>query len=182
MLKASVHGAKISTEVPAPDVIAPAMLDLLLQRAVSHPAAMTPNGLLTGRITAFSADGIPLVECSALSPESALPAASLVPLDKSHLGRRVALMCADGDYSRPVIMGVLAIDPSSFGEGLEAPQASVRVDGKSVTLSASEEIVLQCGKASIVLTRAGKVLINGNYISSRSTGANRIKGGSVQFN
>ncbi|MEW5071937.1 hypothetical protein AB1P14_09365, partial [Pseudomonas aeruginosa] len=38
------------------------------------------------------------------------------------------------------------------------------------------------GKASITLTRAGKVIIRGAYLSSRSTGVNRIKGGSVQIN
>ena len=37
-------------------------------------------------------------------------------------------------------------------------------------------------EASITLTRAGKVLIQGSYVSSRSTGVNRIKGGSVQLN
>jgi hypothetical protein len=42
--------------------------------------------------------------------------------------------------------------------------------------------VLQCGKASITLTKAGKVLIQGSYVSSRSTGVNRVKGGSVQLN
>jgi hypothetical protein len=41
---------------------------------------------------------------------------------------------------------------------------------------------LQCGKASITLTRAGKVLINGAYVSSRSSGVNRLKGGSIQLN
>ena len=49
-------------------------------------------------------------------------------------------------------------------------------------LTAEREIVLRCGKASITLTRAGKVLIRGDYISSRSSGVNKIKGGSVQLN
>ena len=42
--------------------------------------------------------------------------------------------------------------------------------------------VLVRGKASITLTREGKVLIRGTYLSSRSSGVNRIKGGSVQIN
>jgi hypothetical protein len=56
------------------------------------------------------------------------------------------------------------------------------VDGKKVTLTGEEEVTLQCGKASITLTRAGKVLITGDYVLSRSRGVNRIKGGSVQIN
>jgi hypothetical protein len=41
---------------------------------------------------------------------------------------------------------------------------------------------LRCGESSIVLTRAGKVLIKGNYVLSRSRGANRIKGAYVDIN
>ena len=49
-------------------------------------------------------------------------------------------------------------------------------------LTAEREIVLKCGKASITLTRAGKVIIRGAYVLSRSSGVNRIVGGSVQIN
>ncbi|MBW2636717.1 MAG: hypothetical protein JRC86_04200, partial [Deltaproteobacteria bacterium] len=58
----------------------------------------------------------------------------------------------------------------------------VTIDGRRVTFDAKEQIELRCGKSSIILTRAGKVLIHGAYLLSRSTGANRIKGGSVQLN
>ena len=47
---------------------------------------------------------------------------------------------------------------------------------------ADEEIVLSCGESSITLTRAGKILIRGKYVLSRSSGVNRIKGGSIQLN
>ena len=39
--------------------------------------------------------------------------------------------------------------------------------------------MLRCGKASITLTKAGKVLIEGTYLLNRSSGVNRIKGGSA---
>lgn len=42
--------------------------------------------------------------------------------------------------------------------------------------------MLRCGKASITLTRSGKIILRGTYISSRSSGVIRIKGGSVQIN
>ena len=45
-----------------------------------------------------------------------------------------------------------------------------------------EQLVLRCGKASITLTKAGKVLIDGSHVLSRSSGVNRVKGGSVQLN
>jgi hypothetical protein len=43
----------------------------------------------------------------------------------------------------------------------------VTVDGKRVTFDAKEEIVMRWGKASITLTRAGKVLIRGAYFLNR---------------
>jgi hypothetical protein len=58
----------------------------------------------------------------------------------------------------------------------------VKLDGQSVILEAEQELVLRCGKSSITLTRAGKVLMRGAYLLSRSSGVNRIKGGSVQIN
>ena len=58
----------------------------------------------------------------------------------------------------------------------------IDVDGERLVFTAKKEIVLRCGKASITLTRAGKILIRGAYLLSRSSGVNRIKGGSVKIN
>ena len=58
----------------------------------------------------------------------------------------------------------------------------VEADGERLVVDARDQLVLRCGKASITLTKAGKVLIQGTYLSSRSSGVNRIKGGSVQLN
>jgi hypothetical protein len=62
--------------------------------------------------------------------------------------------------------------------------ASVEVDadGARLVVTAKEQLVLRCGKASITLTKAGKVLVQGTYVSNRSSGVMRIKGGSVQIN
>ena len=56
------------------------------------------------------------------------------------------------------------------------------MDGERLIFRANEEIVLRCGKASITLTKAGKIILRGAYVLSRSSGVNRIKGGSVQIN
>ncbi len=93
----------------------------------------------------------------------------------------------NNDLKRPIILDVL----HSFLDEITAPPAAlwegdkpedILVDGRKVTFNAQEEIVLRCGKASITLTRAGKILIRGAYLLSRSSGVNRIKGGSVQIN
>jgi hypothetical protein len=61
-------------------------------------------------------------------------------------------------------------------------QVEVDADGERLLVSARTQMVLRCGKASITLTRAGKVLIQGSYVLSRSTGVNRLRGGAVQIN
>ena len=58
----------------------------------------------------------------------------------------------------------------------------VTIDGKRIVLEGREEVVIKCGEASITLTKAGKILIRGNYVLNRASGVNRILGGSVQVN
>ena len=58
----------------------------------------------------------------------------------------------------------------------------MEADGERLLVSASKQLTLQCGKASITLTAAGKVLIQGSYVSSRSTGLHRIRGAAIQLN
>jgi hypothetical protein len=64
----------------------------------------------------------------------------------------------------------------------ETGQIEVDADGKRLIVSAEERIVLRCGKASITLTKEGKILVQGAYVSNQSSGVLRIKGGSVQIN
>lgn len=65
----------------------------------------------------------------------------------------------------------------------DAPQViEVDVDGRRVRVVAKDEIVLECGKASITLRRNGRIVIKGTYIETCSEGTNRIKGGQVRIN
>jgi hypothetical protein len=108
----------------------------------------------------------------ALEPVTAL---SAIDLGASDAGLRVVIAHEDGPDRRPVIVGRLR-------ERAPAPASAVRVDGERLLIRAGREIELRCGDASIVLTRAGKVLIRGRYVLSRSRGANKIKGASVGIN
>jgi hypothetical protein len=56
------------------------------------------------------------------------------------------------------------------------------VDGRRVKIVARDEIVLECGEASITLRRNGKVIVRGTYVETYSTGTNRVKGGQVRIN
>jgi len=100
----------------------------------------------------------------------------------------VALMFEGGDSRKPIVIGLIQHPDENQLDFLRRignePQnpLDVQVDGERLILTAKQEIVLRCGKASITLTRAGKVLIHGEYLLSRASGVNRIKGGSVQIN
>lgn len=62
------------------------------------------------------------------------------------------------------------------------PVIEADVDGRRVRVTAQDEIVLECGKASITLRRNGRIIVRGTYVETRSEGTNRIKGGQVQIN
>ena len=104
--------------------------------------------------------------------------------------RDVLLVFENNDPGLPIIIDTLyslvdeIADASTIALETKGSKEikDVTVDGKRVTFDAKEEIVLRCGKASITLTKAGKVLIRGAYLLNRSSGVNRIKGGSVQIN
>lgn len=105
----------------------------------------------------------------------------------NHAGREVLLVFENNDPGLPIIIGAMysLIDEIAAPETavIEAEEAQeVIVDGKRISFEAENEIVLKCGKASITLTRAGKVLIRGDYVLSHSSGENRIRGGSVSVN
>ena len=73
-------------------------------------------------------------------------------------------------------------DDTSDTPGLTTHGQTLVVDGQRVVLNGAKQVELRCGQASIVLTAAGKILIKGTYVMSRSSGANRIKGAFVDIN
>jgi hypothetical protein len=163
------------------------LLSPLLQGPVSTvhtpvPPAGPIHGVIVGELLALADDGtVPLVRFEGQPGDGALRARSTVDLHGPHIGQAVVLMFEGGDPARPIVMGVVR---GAAGWPLPSPPAEVEVDadGQRMVISAKEQMVLRCGKASITLTKAGKVLIEGSYVLSRSTGVNRIKGGSVQLN
>ncbi|WP_436616592.1 DUF6484 domain-containing protein [Sorangium sp. So ce1024] len=139
------------------------------------------DGVVVGRLVGFGENGEPLVEAAVLGDgaRGGVPARAMTALRPEDEGREVALLFEGGRRDRPVVMGRMHVPGESTGA---AGRAAATADGERLVFTAEKEIVLQCGKASITLTRAGKVLIRGAYLLTRSSGVNRIQGGSVQIN
>jgi hypothetical protein len=133
--------------------------------------------VLVGRVVAIRNSNEPLVDFPSNTSGELVPARSLVPVTGKDVGREVALVFEDGDPARPIIVGLIQAAQSS-----PEVHSEVKLDQETLVLSAKKEVVIQCGKASITLTNAGKVLIHGEYVVSRSSGVNKIRGGSVQIN
>ena len=180
-----------SDAAPAADALESdnaSVLSPLLRGDVSplreRAASGAVHGVVIGELLALVDDGAtPLVRYPGQVGTSAVPVRSSVDLHGAHIGASLVLMFEHGDPLRPVVLGVLR---GQTGWSLRDKPAQVEVevdaDGQRVTVSARERLVLRCGKASIVLTKAGKVLVEGTYVSSRSMGLNRIKGAAVQLN
>jgi hypothetical protein len=175
-----------------PLAVAPAMsLDEVLSRQpeeARRPAAVWPlPAVIVGTLEEIAEDGTPLVDFEGNRTERPLPARSTGSVDAAAVGSAVALLFENGDLARPIIVGILhhtltPRDETAAAPGRKAVNVEATADGERVTITAGSEIELRCGKASITLTRAGKVIIRGAYLLSRSSGVNRIKGGSVQIN
>ena len=165
--------------------------------------------IIIGVIVDIDSQGRPLVDFQNNPSTEPINAMSTIALNKNHVSRQVALLFSNGDIRQPVIMGLIQnplddllenfeLIPADTAENSPFPddmdkvrkaaeikrdeENTVYVDGERITIEGSEEVTFKCGKSSITLTRSGKILIRGTYLLNRSSGVNRIMGGSVQVN
>lgn len=158
---------------PGSAALTPAtVLSELLTRPSAPAQAPRASDIVIGQLCALNADGQPAVAWPG-GPDSSTPAASLAPVCAADIGRTVALGFPAG-AGQPLILG--------FVWRAAAPPLQAEVDGRQVEIEAAETLTLRCGQASITLTADGQVLLRGTYVSSHSTGTQRIKGAAVRIN
>lgn len=155
---------------------------------VRRPEAAPDSGsACIATIVSLAPNGAPEVRLDADEPAVSARLAvrtTRARIEKAIAERQQAVVVFDGgDRSRPLIVGF--IEPLDQPEPVAAPGMPVieaDVDGRRVRVTAQDEIVLECGSASVTLRRNGRVVIRGTYVETRSDGTNRIKGGQVQIN
>lgn len=153
--------------------------------------------IVIGSIAGIDAQGQALVSFPENPSSSPVVAMSTLGVTSQLIGRQVALLFANGNPQAPVIMGIIHSplqdllasyevgaqrDTDVLPEAAQGSRDVVVVDGRRIVIEGREEIVLKCGDASITLTKSGKIIIRGKYLVNRSSGVNRILGGSVQIN
>lgn len=111
-------------------------------------------------------------------------ARTIVPVSPDDAGRDVLLVFENGHPDRPIITGFIQEQPVVLSLTPEEKQTfnDTHVDGKRVFLEAEKEIVLRCGKSSVMLRADGKIIIKGMEVVSRAKGTNKVKGGTVRIN
>lgn len=145
------------------------------------------GGASFATIVSLAPDGTPEVHLDDDGP--AVPARLAVRttrarIEKAIAVRQQAVVVFEGsDRSRPIIVGFIeALEQPQPDASAGIPVIEADVDGRRVRLTAQDEIVLECGSASVTLRRNGRVVIRGTYVETRSDGTNRIRGGQVQIN
>ncbi|MCP4324581.1 MAG: hypothetical protein GY951_11345 [Psychromonas sp.] len=157
--------------------------------------SITAGEIIIGTLVSIDNSGQAMVDFAQNPKISPIQAMSTTPVTQQQLSRQVALLFNQGDLTQPIIMGLihspLQAMLENFGEQTETEKVElagdlsiddVKVEGNKVTFEAQEEMVFKCGDSSITLTKAGKIMIRGKYLLNRSSGVNRIMGGSVQVN
>jgi hypothetical protein len=147
-------------------------------------AGLKSGAARIGRVVAFAADGTLTV--SLPDRPNPVPARLAVSVARARLERaieerqEVVVLFEAGGPERALVVGFIEpLQPDSS----PAPRViEADVDGKRVRVVGQDEIVLECGNASITLRRNGRVVIRGTYVETHSDGTNRIKGGQVRIN
>jgi len=124
------------------------------------------GGCRLARLTAVADDGSVCVDGGLVHLSAPL---TIAQLRQAMATGQPAVIC---DGTTPVLIGLLQ---TRAGQDLA-------LDGRHVAITAGETFTITCGKTSITLTKAGKVVVRGADVLTRSSGLNRVKGGSVQIN
>jgi Domain of unknown function (DUF6484) len=149
-------------------------------------------GVTTGRIVQVNQHGQAMVdfpgnELGPLPARCTLERGQLQTALESSDRLPVLLVFENGDPTLPIIIGCVydtlaAREPTKQVVFAAESPRELTVDGRRVTIEASEEIVLRCGDSSITLKKNGRIVVKGADIVSRASRTNKLKGATVAIN
>ena len=135
-------------------------------------------GVLVGEVVGADHQGLPLVSTEMHGARAAevvwMPDA---PNWSKCVGLRVVLGHLGGDEQRPIVLGLLDAPPL-----LDARPETKAKTPDTLHVESKRELVIECGKSKIAMRADGHIEIRGGHLISRSSGPNKIKGGSVHIN
>ena len=137
------------------------------------------QGVLAGEVTGVDATGRPLVrwgDLGAIAAEAIWTPGA--PAWRDCVGARILIGFLNGDETQPIVLGLLEAPPAIGAE----PERKSGTTPDTLRIEVGRELVIECGEAKISLRKDGRIEIRGTHLISRSSGPNKIKGGTVFIN
>lgn len=136
---------------------------------------LIPTIARTAQLARIDADGTAWVLVDGEAGPARVLAGLTVESLRQALATHADILVVDdcGEQGSPIIIGVIAERAVTAASGIVPAR---------LEFEASEGLVLRCGEATITLTKQGKIVIDGAYVTSKSTGVNAIKGAAVRIN
>jgi hypothetical protein len=141
----------------------------VLQLLEMESAEATKGGACIGRVVRIEANGDVLVDFRG-NRRGPIRARVATTEELGGAAQSVLLIFEDGNACFPVVAGVVR-------ENIQRQEPK-----RSLTLEATSELTITCGKSSITLRRDGRVVIKGTELVSRASGTNKIRGATVKIN
>ncbi len=150
------------------------MLDALTRNISGQVAEASP---VVGTLVRITAEGAVFVDYpgNEAGPVEARLAAEL-PAVSGPGWTPVVLLFENGNPGLPIVVGFVR----SAAEVAAAGQKRRRA--RKLVVQAEEEVLLECGKSSVLLRRDGKIILKGCDIVSRASRSNKVQGATVRLN
>jgi len=100
-------------------------------------------------------------------------------------GDKALVVYENGDPELPIIVGTIDERFDIAPPADKAPaerRKEISFKGKRINFESSDEVVINCGDATIIMKKDGKIVLRGKEIISRAARNNKIKGGTVKIN
>ncbi|RLB60002.1 MAG: hypothetical protein DRI90_14760 [Deltaproteobacteria bacterium] len=145
-------------------------------------AAERIDGVELGKLVTLTDDG-PKVTYPSCPTTNGLVARCAAQLTEDHVGGRVALLFEGGDPARPMVVGPIHNDQTEGESEHPAIKGLVITESESrIDIRCRKAIGINVGKATIIITPAGQIVVKGKHLLNHASAVNRIRGATVKIN